>query len=378
MWLRWIGIVIASLAIPVTFRIARAVTRCETVALGCSAVVALMPGFAINAVRVSNEPVAILLFTLLIWLGIGVLNRPPDVRSAAALGAVLGLGLLTKVYFLTAVPPVLLLLFRKWHSARAPLVTAPLVAVVIAGWWYARNVITTGTLSGLAEPVLLRSRGLTAVAAAIPHIPWFRAVDVILASHLYFCGWSSLTVRGWMYHVFYLIVLLAAFGLIAQLGRRAAVWLAGIYALFWLGQLYNVMLQYLTKGLAGSMGWYMYAVVACEVPLSAVAFGRWRVWAVSLGAVLFGSLDLYGMHWLAIPYYTGLIGHRANGAIATMHPSQFRAIGFSALFERMAVNKPMSSHLLIVLWILYSAGTMLPMLLPMFAGLLSAPRDKVR
>ena len=235
--------------------------------------------------------------------------------------------------------------------------------MALAGWWYVRNVVTTGTFSGLAEPIMLRGRGVIAMLGAIPHIPWVRAVDVILVSHLYFCGWSSLTVRSWMYHVFFAIAMLAALGLIVQLRRPAVFWLVAVYGFFWLGQLYNVLLQYLTKGLAGSMGWYMYAVVACEVVLCAVAFGRLQVPAVALGTVLFGLLDLYGMHWLAIPYYTGIIGHRANGALAALHISEFRAVGFDAVFERLAVDKwaPMSNRVLIVLWVLYFAGTILPM-----------------
>src|ERR1039458_860724 len=76
-----------------------------------------------------------------------------------------------------------------------------------------------------------------------PHVPWVRAVDLILVSHLYFCGWSSLTVRSWMYHVFFAIAMLAALGLIVQLRRPAVFWLVGIYGFFWLGQLYNVLLQ---------------------------------------------------------------------------------------------------------------------------------------
>ena len=87
------------------------------------------------------------------------------------------------------------------------------------------------------------------------------------------------------------------------------------------------------------MGWYMYAVVACEVVLCVVAFGRSRVLVVVLGTILFGLLDLYGMHWLAIPYYTGIIGHRANGALAALHIGEFGAVGFDAVFERLAVNK---------------------------------------
>jgi hypothetical protein len=159
------------------------------------------------------------------------------------------------------------------------------------------------------------------------------------------------------------IAMLAALGLIAHLRRPEVLWLVGIYGFFWLGQLYNVLLQYLTKGLAGSMGWYMYAVVASEVVLCAVAFGRYRALALPLGTILFGLLDLYGMHWLAIPYYTGIIEHRANGALAALHMSEFRAVGFDAVFERLAVNKwpPMSHRVLIVLWILYCVGTILPM-----------------
>jgi hypothetical protein len=146
---------------------------------------------------------------------------------------------------------------------------------------------------------------------AIPHIPWVHAVDVILVSHLYFCGWSGLTVRSWMYHVFFAIAMLAALLLIVQLRRPAVIWMASIYGFFWLGQFYNVVLQYLTKDLAGSMGWYMYAVVAAEVVLCAVAFGRFRIWAMVLGTMLFGALDLYATHWVAIPYYTGIVAHRA-------------------------------------------------------------------
>jgi hypothetical protein len=363
MCLRWIAVAMASLAVPLIFRIASAVTGSGATALGCSAVVAVMPGFATNAARVSNEPLSILLFTLLTCLGLQILDRPPSARSAAALGAVLGLGLLTKAYFLTAVPPVLLLLLYRYRKAWLPTLTACATAAAIAGWWYCRNLATTGTLSGLAETVMLRHKPAAALLPAIFRIPWLRAVDVILVSHLYFCGWSSLTVRSWMYHLFFAIVLVAAVGLLAQLRRPPVAWLAVIYGFFWLGEFYNVFLQYLTKGLAGSMGWYMYAVVACEVTLCAVAFGRRRVWAMTMGAFLFGLLDLYGMHRLAIPYYTGILGHQANGALAGLLAGAFRSVGFAGIFERLAANKPgpISEPLMVALWILYLGGTMVPM-----------------
>jgi len=363
MAVRWLGVILASFAVPLTFAIVRSVVRSDAAGLGCAAVVALMPGLATDVARVSNEPLSILLFSLLVWAGLRILEEPERAGGAGLLGAILGLGLLTKAYFLTAIPAVALLLLRRHWGDWRPWAATFGVPAGIAGWWYVRNLVTTGTISGLAEPILLRDRGVSGMIGAIPAIPWLKAVDVILVSHLYFCGWSSLTVRSWMYHAFYVVIALVLLGLVRHVRRPPVAWLAAVYAAFWLGQLYNVVLQYLTKGLPGSMGWYLYAVVTCEVALCAVAFGRWRGWGLAGGAVLFGLLDLYGMHGLAIPYYTGLIGHKATGALATVHLDDFLSVGFAGVFERLAVNKTaaLSPWRLTVLWVLYLGATVLPM-----------------
>ncbi len=342
--LRWLTAVIASLAIPLVLLVARDVFGEERVALGCAAVVSLMPGFALDIARVGNEALAVVLFTGLIWL---LLKNSP--RGAAGL---LALGLLTKAYFLTAIPAVVVRVRRHWW------VLLTLVAAV-SGWWYVRNVVTTGTISGLSESVMLRNLGLPGMIRRVPSVPWRTAVDSILFSHLYFAGWSSLMVRSWMYHVFYLVAGIAAVGLIWQLRKQSIRWLIAVYGLFWIGQLYNVLLLYLSKGLPGSMGWYMYAVVAAEVVLCVAGFGRFRRWAAVAGAILFGIFDLYTMHAVAIPYYTGMIRHKANAALTALHISDFRAVGFSAAFERLAINKGplVSTPLLIGLWVAYLAAT---------------------
>jgi hypothetical protein len=371
--LRWLAILIASFAVPLTFAICQEGFASEALALGCAAVIAVMPEFASNAARISNEPLSILLYSLLIWTGLRIVRTELTIRRAAVLGLVLGLGLLTKAYFLTAVPAVLGLALYKRSRTWMPLLTTFTAAAAVAGWWYIRNIVTTGTLSGLAESVTLHNRGATSMITAATQVPWLRAVDSILVSHLYFCGWSSLTVRSWMYHVFFAIAAAAAIGLIPRLRQPAVLWLASIYGFFWLGQLYNVMLQYLTKGLASSMGWYIYAVAGCEVVLCALAFGRFRVKTAAIGTLLFGLLDLYGMHWLAIPYYTGVIAHQASGGLMALHLSRIREFGFFTMFERLAENKwaLLSEPVLIGLWLLYLAGTLMPVAV---ALALSPPR----
>src|SRR6185503_7371470 len=120
--------------------------------------------------RVSNEALAIPLFTAATWLAV---RR----RNWLALGVILGVGLITKAYFLAALAGVA----AAFWAPRA-FVTA----VAISGWWYARNWWTTGTLSGLSEAVTLRNTPVSSFLHTIDSLPWFRALDSILFSHLYF------------------------------------------------------------------------------------------------------------------------------------------------------------------------------------------------
>jgi hypothetical protein len=351
--LRWLSVLIASLTVPLAFGIGEEIFRDARTALGCSALVAVMPGLALDVARVGNDCVSVVLFSAAIWWG---LKKAADHKHwALYFGVIVGCGLLAKAYFLTLV--LAIALFFKRRS-----IPILLVSVLVGGWWYLRNLLTNGTLSGLSEAVELRQVGSITMLKQAMTISWPRAIDTILLSHFYFGGWSSLTVRSWIYHVFYLIAFIAFFGTIQLLRRKELEWLGLVYGTFWLGQFYNVVLLFVRKGLPGSMGWYMYAVVGAEVSLCAIGLfrilPRWLHRGIlPFGILLFGLLDLYTMNIVAIPYYTGMIRHRANGAIAALHFSEFKAIGFHETFTRLATFKPMSGDFLIVLWSVYLLAT---------------------
>jgi len=372
MALRWLGAWIASLAIPLIFRIGREVFHDDATALGCAAVAAVMPEFAIDLARVGNECVAVVLFTLLTWIALKVVRTGFSYSLAAVLGLVLGFGLLAKAYFLTAVPAMALLfgyeLWRARGRRRAVVFCARIAAsesVLIAGWWYARNLIATGTLTGLSESLMLRGMSHASIIGRMATVPWGTAVDSILLSHLYCGGWSALTVRGWMYHVFYGVILLGAAGLLRLLRQPATRILLAVYTAFWIGLLYDVVLIYLSKGMATSGGWYLYAVVGAEVALCLA--GLYSVlpawvhrWVAFGGALLFALLDLYTVHAVAIPYYSGMIRYKANGAIAAVHMADLRRVGVADAFERLVAYKGavLSAPWLAVLWLAYLAGTL--------------------
>jgi 4-amino-4-deoxy-L-arabinose transferase-like glycosyltransferase len=347
MILRWLGVLLASCTIPLVYSIGRRVFESESLAAAGAAVVSLMPGFAIDVARVGNDGIAVALYAALIWLGLRWMDRG---LGALWIGIVLGLGLLAKAYFLTAIPSlaVLFLLRRgRWYGVGA---------AIAGGWWYLRNLLTHGSLSGLSESAMPASgAGMWRHAF---DISWPRAVDSALFAHIYTGGWSMLTVRSWMYHLFYVAAAVAAVGLLREVRRPQMLWLLAVYSAFWVGALYDILLLFVTRGVATSMGYYLYAVVAAEVPL---AIAGWRRWAAAGLAALFAALDLYTVHAIEIPYYTGMIRHRAGNALAAVHGSDYLALGFRAIWERLAMFK---GHLaaptvLIVVWIAYLAATVL-------------------
>jgi hypothetical protein len=76
-----------------------------------------------------------------------------------------------------------------------------------------------------------------------------------------------------------------------------------------------------------------------------------------LGVALFALLDLYTMHFVALPYYAGLIAHRPNGMLAAFHPA---GVNLSDALSRLHAFKPgfLSEPLLASLWIVYLAATL--------------------
>jgi hypothetical protein len=351
--IRWLSALLASLVAPLVYAIGRELFEDRWMALGCAAVVAVMPGFASAVARVGNDALAAPLYAALIWAGLRLARRP-SAGAVCATGILLGLGLLTKAYFLTAIVPALALIL--WSGGKRLgwwRLFGCALPLLIAGWWYLRNLLATGTVAGLGESVALQRTDPAAVLRLAPSVPWWRTIDAILFSHIYCGGWSWLTVRSWMYHLFYAILALAAIGLWRWLRQPGIRWLLAIYLFFWAGELWHAALLFATHGVPASMGWYLYGVVAAEAPLLVAGLSTWiHRWAAPAGAGLFALLDLAAMHSLALPYYAGLIRHEADG---TLHLAHFGSLNLPLIFERLSTL--VAEPLWIVLWVGYLLAT---------------------
>jgi len=121
----------------------------------------------------------------------------------------------------------------------------------IPGWWYARNVMFTGTLSGSKDAAALVGKySFTGMLLRAVKVNWFIATDSILSTHLWYGGWSSLTVSHGIYFFFYAWIALAIVGLFRTERSPAILTLQAWYGFFWLGLTFGMYV------LGLGLGWY--------------------------------------------------------------------------------------------------------------------------
>lgn len=318
------GSLIASLVIPLAFVIARRVFGNPNQALAVAAIVASMPELMMTADHGGNEPLAIVLGSLCVYaLCFG---------GPLLLGCMLGLGLLTKAYFLTMLPAIALVyMIRYRRRAAKPLLITFGIAIAIAGWWYARAWYVTGSLTG--------TQFAGQVAGSPTQIHWLRVADFALVSHVWIGGWSFLVLRTWMYRAVEIIFLAAAAGLAIRAARKRIPPPVGIcittLAWFWLGMAYFAYATYVATGEAAVLGYYAYALVVPEA-ICLMAGLATRFAAPAL-VTFFAALEVYGTVFFLMPYYAGITRHTVRGSVPAARIGQLFQGG---LFHNLAVNKP--------------------------------------
>lgn len=375
--LRVLSVLLASAVVPLIYLVAREVL-CDPAALGATALAVLFPELMINLARVSNESVAMICFTLVLLFALKAMADPLYWRWWLLLGIALGCGLLTKAYFLTALPALMILTVycmvkqeaapdRSRLAVAARIGAAFTLAFTIAGVFYLRVHALTGSWSGQGDDAALRGVSLARKLMAVPHVNWESGAVSVLLSHIWFGGWSFLRLPLAFYLAGFALITLAVAGALSRLvdwrkqepaELRGIIVLSAFHVSFWAGLGYHVLITYLNQGVSASQGWYLYCLVAGEVVLLV-----WSLQALLPARFLFPGLcavaavtDILGMHALLLPYYTGLAVH-VTGRVPTRLAGTFSNL--SLVFSRLAVNKPgwLTSPILVGLWLGYLAAT---------------------
>jgi 4-amino-4-deoxy-L-arabinose transferase-like glycosyltransferase len=353
---RFLSVLLMSLVVPIVYVTATRILGDRAQGLATVAVISCMPELMINTSRAGNESLAIVVFSLLTLLLMFAVE-PRQSKWFLAAGVVLGVGLLSKAYFLSAVVAfVLTVAYSAWRRAeeRRQILLFGGLGLLLAGAlsfdWYWRNYSLSGSWSGEENDAIAIHRGLGHLLASVVHVRWIGGVTSVLVSHVWFGGWSFLKLPRPVYLLFALGMAAATFGLAKLVAkdrfRNPQLYvLFVLYVCFWLGLLYDILVVTVATGVSASDGWYMYCVVLPEVLLVVLGFYalvparlRWMVLPVLAG--VFAVTDLYGVCFLLAPYYTGLIAHSAgSGAVHALNLAHLYAPG-RLILERLAMDKP--------------------------------------
>ena len=261
--------------------------------------------FWATVAHIANDWLAV---PMAVWLIVWALRR-----NAIWFAVILGLGLLSKAYFLVFVP-LYVLAALLWYPKRDWLALLAIPAV-LAGPWYIRNLMLYGNLSARVE----ESNGVTTVGAlqSLVSIPWLKSIP-FMARGAFWMGNSSFT--DFSIRTMNTLLLLLAAGLVLYMmrgPRRREVILWAPLVLFCGAMIYVTGSSYsFTKGAATAASpWYLQAVMTpllCLAMLGCQRSGRAGRSLATASVVLWGYILAATYVAKLFPLYGGFGGGRST------------------------------------------------------------------
>jgi hypothetical protein len=126
-----------------------------------------------------------------------------------------------------------------------------------------------------------------------------------------------------------------------------------------------VLVTFANQGISATCGWYLYSVVAVEVILAIAGLTALLParHVLPAGAFFFAALDVFTVHFISLPYYTGLISHLPNGMLPVSFIGRLRELGLAEVLARTVANKPFAVPVMIELWCAYLIATVAAVIL---------------
>ncbi len=209
--LRFFSTFLGLVTLAAIWKVLRFVFRDWQPALLGVGLVAFSPGFLFLTGAVNNDDLAMAVAALFLWQGV-VFAREPGWKRGALLGALWGLGVMSKVSLLgLGLAWAIFLAWaylrcRDWKRLLTWFVAGLAAFLMISGWWFARNVALYG--DPLAWPLVMKTNAVRKGPFRIGLLWW-------LARGLYKSWWLDyvgLHQPGWVYALLGIVPLGALVG----------------------------------------------------------------------------------------------------------------------------------------------------------------------
>jgi 4-amino-4-deoxy-L-arabinose transferase-like glycosyltransferase len=248
---RLVSIALGALTVVGVFSVARRLLHDERLALIATAFVAFSPQFVYGTALINNDALAAASATWLLYALLRLMESGLW-RWAVLTGVLLGITLLSKIGMIAVLPiPAVALLLVWWrsrntqHAARFAFYVSHglliyVMAVLIAGWWYARNFALYG------DPLMWREWQVLTGTGRVPPTPIDFLRDMIGFFGLFWADFS-LRVDRVLWPIFGVIVIAAIGGLVRRAIKRqwpALDWPGLLVGLIWLGLLFATAVRY--------------------------------------------------------------------------------------------------------------------------------------
>ena len=324
---------------------------------------------------INNQALEIALFSAGLMVSFCVIRQGMTWRRGVALGLVVGLGLLTKISFLSVLPLVgLLFVFEavrlRWRSARPwralwPWALVALIPVMLSGWWYKAAVLSGGDTLVTPLATIAEKRSIHLLTYLL-HYGWLTVNNPVLHSYWGVFGWldaplpnSLLVLLTWATVI---VMWTAGWWLVRQVTpRSSSAKAAQAFAVFFSGcatlsivAFYTYLDFRMARDLGGQFfiqgRYYLPAIVGqmvwLTIGLTWPAPDRLRrvwAWLVGVGVV---ALNLYAMLGVVVPRYYGI------GDLVTLleRATVLQPLGPTALLVMLTAFMAVTAALLAALW----------------------------
>lgn len=300
--LRILNVLMASIALPLAYLLARIFLETDAAAICATAAFAAVPQMMFNISHIGSESLVLVLTTALAVAAVRFrTHRPVGMLIIVAVSALL-----------------------------IPLLLLPSPPPAVSG---------------------------QTVLGAVLQMDWIRAADFAWHSQIWFGNASFLGLRSWVYDIMLLMFLVGLFGVARSWKRNGYPVLAllVLQAMFVAAIAWYGIAVFRATGNSLPPGWYLSALAASECALLVYGFRALSPAAMAIPGFLFATLDVYGSHVVLIPYYTGLISFSPTGRLAAFPLARWSYV----VFDRLAFNKPewLGSFTFSGLWAVYVIAT---------------------
>lgn len=286
----------------------------------------LFPAWFPEFARIGNDSLCALLMSL-IWLTtIIIINGKLSFTLSIILGILLGLGCLTKVFYLPVAFGLLsFLCLHRWKYARfkskgtyCNLSIIFMLIFAIAGWWYFMNWYQFGVITGSDEFIGLDQRGglLRNLWDKFTFTAWVRGHAAMVTTFAWSCteSWAR-PPYVFLAPMSFTVIALALTYLSALRGfpALAVEWLPVWIALpLVLGLSYHVLVSLAIRGEGrGTGGYYLHFLVAPLGFALSLSLFTWWVKAglrrLLAGMVAYALLLTLAVSWLQVLMFAGLV-----------------------------------------------------------------------